>query len=211
MPYRKLDLGQQGVDYLVRYLEDGRSLAKHLLARADLGRGRVATFLPDTITEVTATQLNFGILGAPPPQTHVTIEEGGQQWTMVPKLSVLFLLAPIIESYLAANAGRVCVFEDTNARATDPWIATADTRLALAGHEVYHFIAGPEATTEEILRTLRSAMDWRLVGILTSIKRPLAQKIEEITESEMAELAANAFHIVAGAYDGEGFVIWEAD
>jgi hypothetical protein len=210
--YRRVQLGQAGLQYVIDYLKEGRGLAKLLLQRGDLARGHVSTILPDEISEKAALAFEYGLLPEPPPQTHIYYDDGGRRWTAVPKPNLEFLSVPTIAAFLRHAPKNACVLEDTNGRPSDPWVSNAETDLILTEDEVYHYLAAsPAPAKERILAALRSARDWRFLGILTSTERPLLERREWFTLNEFAALAKNAQQILVGAYDGEGIIFWEQE
>jgi len=131
----------------------------------------VTTFLPSEITDTEAKQFTDGKLPEPPPEAHrYFTAKHGSRWRQVPTPDTNQVLVEIIEGFLTADEGRVCLFEDAVARADDPWLSSADTRVLTFKDEVYHFLSRTD-DRERIIKTIRRATtEWQSIAVMTHIR-----------------------------------------
>lgn len=212
---REITLGPEATEYIRKCLDDRNTLARYLLQKLDLGRGRVVTFLPSDVTAEAAKQFTTGGKLPMPPESQWRYAEGeGSKWTMVPIPDTDSYLVAIIEAFLSAKEGRVCIFEDALSRPNDPILSRSAARLLTFHNEVYHFLSGRAVKSSQIRQTIRQAKSIPLfIGALTSVpeKSSFSHKARKITitsDERLRGLAARSEKIVVGAYDGEGYLIW---
>lgn len=209
--YKEINLRPEVIAYIKECLAEGHTLAKYLLQRDDLDSGRVITFIPQEI-DVRDEEVNnpkYGrLFPEPPPETHIKIPGG--KMVLIPNTDTI--LMQIIQKFLSTGEGRVCVLEDALARPHDPSLSSADTRIVIFNSEVYHVLLSSDAEDNElILQTIRRASSWLFIGAMTSILREGDFFLEagKITSEKLKVLAERIEKIVVGAYDGEGYLIWE--
>lgn len=209
--YREIKFGSEATKYIYECLKDGKTLSKYLLEKLDLKSGKITTFLPADISDEEAKQFTEGKLKEPPPQTHKHITaEDGTKWKMVPKLDMSFWLVTAIQTFLSNGEKRCCIFEDANAQPNDPYLASMKTRFLTFNKEVYHFLSWEDLDAERILQTIRHAESWLFIGAMTSIpkEKDFYLEVGKITSDELSALAERTEKIIIGAYDGEGYLIW---
>jgi hypothetical protein len=98
--YQAVSLPAEAHRYIRECLEEGNSLAKHLLTQLDLERGRVVAFLPPDVDQEAAKQFRHGGIASA-------------------KASESCLVA-LIHTFLSAGEGCLCIFENALARPNDP-------------------------------------------------------------------------------------------
>src|SRR5437879_929426 len=111
--YREIELGTSGIAYVRECLESGKTLARLLLQTQDLNEGTVVTRLPVSVDDAAAK--DFG--------------SGGKLPELYPRTTNLqpvpdsdFLLVPEIQGFLRESNTNVCIFEDSSANPTDPFL-----------------------------------------------------------------------------------------
>jgi len=198
--HREIEFGAEGIGYVTKCLELGKTLSKLLLQIRDLNTGRVVTRLPSDLDDATAKDFETG--GKLPPLSPRTT-------TLQPVPNTDLLLSEEIQVFLAAGDRNVCIFEDASASPSDPFLHSLDTRYVTFEDEVYHLLCQADKDQDSILATVRRAHSWLFIGVLTSAPPGVDLCSEGVlTKSLLKFLAEEARKIVVGAYDGEAYLIW---
>jgi S1-C subfamily serine protease len=204
------ELGPNAISYVKDCLADGNSLAKLLMQSHDLNNGRVTTYLPAEVSDEVAEEFRTG--GKLPASS--TRSPPGEVKSSAKRLEPLpttdSCLAGEIHEFLNLNEEHLCVFEDSSASPSDPFLQSLDTCYSVMGDEVYHFILSTDAGDEKILRTIRRARSWLFIGVMSSasLKSGFFSRSGTLTISELKVIAEHAEKILVGAYDGESYLIW---
>jgi hypothetical protein len=213
--YKEITLGPEAIDYIRKCLRDGNTLASYLLQKLNLDRGRVVTFLSSEVTAEVAKQFTTGGKLPLPPKSQWRYTEGeSSKWRMVPIPDTDSCLVTIIEAFLSAEEKRVCIFEDALSRPHDPILSRSVARLLTFNDEVYHFLSGRDVESSKIRQTIRQAKSIPLfIGAMTFIPEESsfsykARKMTIASDELLRVLAERTEKIVVGAYDGEGYLIW---
>jgi|GEM_PF-1123840 len=214
--YREITLGPEAVDYIRDRLAEGKTLAKFLLTRGDLDKGRVTTFLP---SDADLSKINNfsrgGVLPTPPPETHHHYTTAnGTRTLMVPVPGTSTHLAAMIQAFLKQGDARICLFESAVAKPTDGFLSTPDAKdlCVLTLDEDVYFLLKENDDREMIDKTLRYTKSFRVLGVLVHLSEDKFLDEDsvrkELTLDELKVLAEDTEQIVVGAYDGEGYLIW---
>jgi len=192
--YRAFSLPAEANRYIRNCLEAGNSLAKHLLTQLDLENGRVVSFLPPGVNPSVAQQFRYGGVASA-------------------KESISCLVA-LIRTFLSTGEGRLCICENALARPNDPILSSSDTRILIFKNEVYHFLSEGDVESRKIRQTIGEAESaYLFIGVMTSVPKESsfsheARRITIPSDELLRVLAERAEKIVVGAYDGEGYLIW---
>lgn len=216
--YKEITLGPEAVHYIRDRLAEGKTLAKFLLDRADLNKGRVTTFLPSNADLSKINNFSRGgVLPAPPPETHhhYTTPDGTKT-VMVPVPGTGTHLAAMIQEFLEQGDARICLFESAVAKPTDGFLSTPnakDLRVLPFQEDVYYLLKQQD-DREKIDKTLRYAKSYLVLGVLVHLSKDKGLLLDEdslrkeLTLDELKVLAEETEKIIVGAYDGEGYLIW---
>lgn len=180
---------RNAIPYVRSSLEAGSTLAQHLV-RLPLEKGRVVTHLPAETSPEAVEQFETG---------HIASRRETRRH-----------LTSFIETYLNGYEERYGVFE-TFARLGDRGFDPLEEQFWSYQLEVYDFVSSRDCGSDLIYRTVHSlARPYPFVGALTSLpKGQLHMPIgHELAISEIEMLASRTEHILIGAYDDEGTVIW---
>lgn len=208
--YREIQFGPEAIDYIKGRLALGKTLAAYLLQHAELNSGRVVTLLPSDVNYESATQFEYGgKLPTPGGYEKRIIAKDRTVRRMSPTPNSDSYLAGIVKAYLNMGDGRICIFEDANARSGDPFLLFRPVQYATLNEEVYYFLTRKGLNDIKIKDTIRSAASWLFICAMTVIPQGFIDSENQVfTSEQLMELAKKAEKIAIGAYDGEGYLIW---
>lgn len=212
---KEVKLGNEGRDFIRKRLAKGKTLSRFLLQYCDLRNGEVVTYLPGDISDEEARRFSTGgKLRVPQGSTERVLASDGTWLTIERKLNTDTHLAGIIRDFLGKNQP-LCLFEDAKSRPTDPGIQREDGRIKILDDEVYFALGKRDAVNEEkIARTIKDAYSiWHFLCVMSSLpeKVLLSVRGRSLTEDDVKALAEGAERIAVGAYDGEGYLVWDKD
>src|SRR5689334_19616267 len=170
--YKEIALGPEAIDYIKDRLAEGKTLAKFLLDRGDLDKGKVSTFLP---SDADLSKVNNfsrgGVLPTPPPETHhhYTAPDGTRS-VMVPVPGTSTQLTIMIQEFLKRGDARLCLFESF-AKPTYGFLSAPnakDLRVLSFQEDVYYLLKEND-DRELIDKTLRYAKSYLVLGVLAHL------------------------------------------
>ena len=217
--YKEITLGPEAVDYVRDRLVKEKTLAKLLLDRGDLDKGKITAFLPtDADLSKVSDFSRGGVLPAPPPETyhHYTTPDGTKT-VMAPVPGTSNQLAAMVQEFLNRSDKRIGLFESAVAKPTDGFLSTPkakDLRVMTFQEDVYYLLKAND-DREMIHKTLQYAKSYLVLGVLVHLtdKDKFLFLDEdslrkELTLDQLKVLANQTEKIIIGAYDGEGYLIW---
>ncbi|HUS14756.1 MAG TPA: hypothetical protein VM536_07025, partial [Chloroflexia bacterium] len=185
-----------------------------LVAQLPLELGRVHAYLPAGADPAPYGGYDVGGILPPGPSYKV-----GGGWTMVPVRAdgdgqaTRRIVHDFIAKYLLGSATSYAVFQDLTSTPDD--LGTTDIPHFLYESEVYRFIPYHQADSDHVERMMqwvKMANARLLVGILTWLPPPSELLPgQEVNKEFLAHLATGTKHVIVGAFDGEGELIWNRD
>ena len=176
------------ITYIRACLERGNSLAKHLL-RLPLEQGQVAVPLAAGVPEAVYSRFAVGGVTA----RKVTEPQ----------------LTAFVAEYLEGEARRYAIFEDALARPGDAILAKSKASFLTFDSEVLHVLTAQERDPERILGVVRLATSYLFLGVLSSLDPGTELRAgQALTADMLAAIAQHTDHLLIGAYDNEGVLIW---
>lgn len=209
--YKEISLGAQGISYVKKQLSYGLTLSKAVLKYIDLDRGQVMIKVSENVNVRAIYNFeNAGLLNTAPASSWKIIGKGDKKYTAVPVYVDFSFIANIINSFLKNSDDNICVFENRNAKPTDPVLHSYQSCIWMFKNEVYHVLNLRSYPNEEIEHTIREAHSlWTFVGFLSSLPKVGSNCIHtEVTEENLECLAQRVEKIIVSAYDNEGFLVW---
>jgi hypothetical protein len=197
----RISLGPEGLDYLLGRLQAGHKLAECLIDQW-AGFQHVYTLLPRGIA--TDRLINFASGG----RLSTGRPDGGESVVPIPNTDSV--LVGIIRRHLRSHESNACIFEDAVAGRTDSCITKFGATFFFE-HEVYHYLLSTNSGVGAIAATVKAAKSIpQFVGVLT---RCSAEHVElartSVSVDFLQDLARNTQAVIAGAFDGESYVIAE--
>lgn len=188
--------------YTKEVLAQGHTLS-HLIAKHfDLMEWQAVSFVPEDLPDAAMNKFNFGS-NLP----SKVIRKAVSDW-VVELLTGCSYLALIVENALA--------------QPSDLWLSSTHVNTIVFENEVYHYCSIPEAEavqtkdtfSEVVSKTITTAENAYppVVGVVSARNDRLCVrpegKFSVLEREELVTIATNACHIIVGAYDGEGYLIW---
>jgi hypothetical protein len=215
--YKRISFGAEGVAYVREYLQQSNTLA-HYLETIDLEGGHTSTWLPEHVDPVRALRFSTGgILAAPSGSVLSYRGLDGSILRLEPVPNLNGLLSSTIATRLRGEGAPILIFGDVTRCASDPGIPVLQNRLKvrLFGEEVYYLLTKQELGSNVLLETITQVHSpttfFGAMSRMADAGRFSLASSDSITKDEIAWLATHAQLIIVGAYDGEGFVLWERE
>jgi hypothetical protein len=213
---RQVFLRPESTQYIIDYLSHSTTLMQLALSGRDPAHGTVSTYIPLDL-DVTSERLHQfeWSLHAPPVLSDETLhnDAAGNRVHVTPVETMDHLLVQVIQKHLHADQYRVCIFDAGERLSGDKGFGNiGDARLLEHGAEGYFLLTSDDAARpDHIRRTIHTGTSWLLTGILSSTegKVPITNEKVAFTTKELKLLASATTAIIVGAYDEEGFLVWQ--
>jgi hypothetical protein len=198
------------VEYVRRQLAQGKSLARHLTENIDFGQGDILILTPAPLNQTEMTQFDWG--HTPTAQSMpVQITIADASYMVAHKADVYDQLAEGIFKQLG-DTGNVCLLENSLAQAQDPWLQRAKSLVITIGTDVYHMLSSADKDQIKIGDAIREAEHLpTFIGALGRVASDTLAQIASskvLTTEQINDFAKTVHCIFIGAYDGEGYVVW---
>lgn len=196
-PRSRAPLGQEERTYIRGRLEGGLALSASVMECLNLSEGETFTWATDPSSPL-IKEFDRGGLG-------IVRERTGN------------ILGLVRSFFSSTQAGSLWV-EEPNRRRSDPfWTNPAVARdrgtAWFFGEEVYS-LAFAEDRDERILSALAEGWQWAGWGGASYLAESQAsaryREVHEIDRGDLENVASSVNYIICGAYDGEGWVVWES-
>jgi len=200
---KEFHFGPEAIVYIREQLAKGLTLASYLL-RLPLEEGVVRAYLPDTASEEAAQNFREGGV-----REGIFLDELAS-YMALPKEEEDDSLTTLILEHLAKSDAPLVVFEDAAGSPEFPAWQSPKHQYFIFNSEVYHFLNPQDVDLRRIHRTIWTAHVYPFIGILTS-RSTAEQEIgdrQKVTADTLEKLANRTRHLVIGAYDLEGELIW---
>ena len=107
----------------------------------------------------------------------------------------------------ALRSGLHCFFEDVVHHRSDPIQSEMKSHALYFHEEVYFYINKDEFDRKFVDKIIHyTDAEWYYMNIISEKDQELDQNI---TSKQLQRVASKASHIIVGAYDMEGFLIWK--
>ncbi|RJQ24435.1 hypothetical protein C4565_09735 [Candidatus Parcubacteria bacterium] len=189
--YQKFILNDSAREYFIRTLEYGHELDKQLLKKINSFKGNIYTYLPRKPSFSDSYQFEGGGVAKSSSSVECIICE--------------------ISEYIDNKSGNICVFEDALCTPEDQFSDESIEALLSFNDEVY-FCIDKNTRNENIKNILLEAEQPNFFVCVLSSKPSsdfpvLGNKL--LSSVEIINIAERTEKVILGAYDGEGYLIWE--
>lgn len=190
--YEEVWLGPETHSVLEEWLRGGRSLCQRIPDYFKVGTGTASTILPKGKAPPTAKGLTWSFQAVAP--------DAPTRWAI-----------SRVQRFLGSSQDSVVVFENECARPSDPWVKRRGLRTLFFEDEVYHLLTSKDARAPDLIRKVMCQADtsgYRFVGVMTSSRGKLGGDSTRLTAQALDDLASRCQHIIFGAFDKQGYIIW---
>ena len=201
---RKYVLGKPAIKYSKEVMADGLTIFKQILEVIDINQGYIYTVLPDGVDINAIKDYDQG---------GFTDDYTNRRERVRPIITVEEHVLESIQSFLSAcNGNPTCVLEEAISHPDDPCMKRVIAPYALYQQEIYYYLT-QRSNLESIKEAIKEAH---------SAYPPLLASMANLTDEDAAILesgqislefikrfAEKTEHIIVGAFDLEGYLIWD--
>ncbi len=200
---RIYDIGEAAIAYMKKAMGDGLSLSKQVLQALDLSRGHIYTMLPDGVDTDLIRDYSVGGFTC----NYADRKNGVVQVTTIDEHVIT-----LIRSFLAKSGNPVCLFDATLLELDFPTVRRIRTH-AIFQKEVYLYL-GPGQNTLDQIGTIMYSSAGSYPPVLASLAVLSSEGVCILRSGRLSlqflrETAEATEHIIVGAFDGEGYLIWD--
>lgn len=179
---------KKALTFLMSNLDDLNMLSIAVCERTKFEDGQFYTYVKKKITQKQLYEFTHGGIGS---STRYEIE------------NMIFQLLSCNKNYLSIFDS----FEETyDSNDSDPLFSKVGTHYK---SEIYYIVSNQDLSKDLIKKCFKeSYIIWHALCILSDIKFT-RHKDQSIAKSTFIDFVKKAQMIVIGAYDGEGYIIWE--
>jgi len=191
--------------YAKRVLSKGHTLGKFLIERIPFEDGEVSVLSPGHLDSSQILDFDSG---------HFPQEPIRGSGLISPVASSADELIKVISKALSAPSS-VSLIENSSAKPNYRWLQQAKSFVVVHESEVFHLVFSKGRSKSKIEQAIRESH--RVPTFIGAVGRPasklsdLTQNLQTISVSEIQHIAETASIFFLGAYDGEGFLIWEKE
>lgn len=210
MEFKERVLGAEALEWVRYALRTGLvSLSEYLLQEVNLDKGKVKTYMPDTIPYEQAVAFRLGFKHE--------IHNGEKYFIHMRENNEVHVIN-LITDFLTKHKCGICVFEDNIFDADDieEYVYAGNFRVnaAFLEQEVYYYLLSEDKDNPDLIdKTITEADQIAPVttGILSVLPRDDYHKIRRdllehcIGRESLILLSKNVKKLITGAYDAEGF------
>ena len=203
---------EETVKYFKYNLEGLNTLSIELLNFIHFAQGSFFTLLPDNSNYDRLYEFEAGLVLPQNPEIEYFVSGRRCTYSHIP--TIQDEIADFIVKQLSCNKNLSCVFDDCTETATSPEDYLVDDFYLnhvsyIYNKEVFYLIKKENTNLELIKACLqKSNATWHSLCILSTVDCKNI-KNHKFTLHNIQAICANAEIILLGAYDGEGYVLWE--
>ena len=191
------------VTYIQECLNRGNQLSHHLLQEIDFKSGYISSYLPSSTSIEQAQQFYTG----GKLKSGDSFISNGYKVESVPTFDTQ--LIETIQHHLQQNRENLCLFEDILSKPSDPFLKRLNHPILVYQEQIYFLLQDLEITSEKIAQVINNTTGARdFLCAFSSSHVDFGNK-RMITSDQIQKLAQNTKKVAVGAYDGEGYLIWQ--
>lgn len=189
--------------YVTEQLRDGSSLAQELLKSIDFKRGHFFSLLCSSADNSKIYDFQTGWIL--PPNPIEPVEFAGNTYPGRKKSNSFLQLAEYLKKNMQPT--QCCYFEDMLYRKKDPAAAKFQANTLCYRDELYLFLTSEHFSLETTVKMINHTdAQWHYMNIVSEEGPGFSQ---DVTDEKLHRIVTGTSCIVVGAYDMEGFVVWE--
>lgn len=194
--------------YFVDHVQCGKTLSKKIIEQIDFHKGIFFTYLPLNVDLDKIFQFSYGGIIQPTSYTNKVFQLQGHIEGFNPKQVVTmdFECSEFISCYTKEFYCNYAIIENYMLEPEDFHANIKNVKMIPYEKEVYYFLDNKNST-KEIYETIRKSGEvWHSLAVLTEIENTLPASLNN---DVLNQICKNIKFVIAGAYDGEGYVFWK--
>lgn len=189
------------------YLDGRHSLADALRKSIDFTQGHFYTFLTEDADLSKIYKFEIGHILPPNPIEDIYVESLGKTFKGERINSIKEELSDFIYQKIT-NSSLSFLAEDLLRTPKDPHIDLYHKIGLSFRNEIFYLVTQENLTKELVVATLKKCSHWQFVSSLFDMNG-IEFKNKKISKNDFLKICSNTRLIIIGAYDGEGYLIWE--
>ncbi len=192
--------------YFIDHIDCGKSLSRKVAKEVDFSKGRFFTFLPfDAIVERVYDFSYGGIMPTVCIGNKFCLAEN-EEFYPRQVITADQSCSEFIKNYLQEKSENLAVLENYMLNSSNIKNKFECLSVGKYEDEVY-FVLRKHHSLQDIYKSIRMcSLSWRFFAVLTNCKK---KTMLCLSDSDFQEICDNLRFVIAGAYDGEGYVFWE--
>lgn len=199
------------IKYIKESLNNEKNLSKYILKNIRIEDGTTTSLIPIGIERITMNELEGGIFHNVKIISTSTAVEAEKD--RIDTYNIYNHLLISIKKFIKTNVNNICIIQAFNAEPTFKYLANRVSTMLTFNEEVYFAITEKDDFDDRIEKTLRMAdSDIYFIGAMIHLPDSSNNKYlneRELSAEDFELLTLNIEKIFVGAYDGEGFLIWD--
>ncbi|MFA6915653.1 MAG: hypothetical protein WC222_04595 [Parachlamydiales bacterium] len=188
-------------NHFLEHLPHGNFLSSEILQQINLKTGIFYTFLPQDLTDNQLYGFSYGGV-----LSELEEKKIPQYLNFFPTPNTDLQTALFIGEFLSLNNNNAVIFEDVSARATDSNIGIEGTQTCIFNDDVYYIVQA-SFSIDLIKKCIFNCGEaWHFLCVLS---KNVPKMDSTLVEEDFKRIYSNVQYIIIGAYDGEGYIIWE--
>lgn len=194
---------EEALTYVIAQLEDGHTLAKKILRHLDFNQGNFFALIHSSANKTKIHEFKSGGILELNPLEQVAFQ--GHLYSGRKKSHSVGQLSQYLKHALKPQ--EFCLFEDLIHHHSDPIAPDIKEHIFYIEEELYLYLTENEFS-ETIAKKIIEFVNaqWYYMNIISNSGFDLKQTI---TAEQLEKIAMQTTVLVIGAYDMEGFVLWE--
>jgi hypothetical protein len=186
---------ERTLPYFLNHISCGKYLSEVICKEMDFTKGRFFTVLPIEIDLEKLYQFEHG---------GIILSNDSNKYNAITTMDDSCSL--YIHDYLNKNKYNVVAVENYMIEPESHFVHINNVQMSSFNSEVY-YILYDRNSKEEIYKTIRkSSLVWHFLAIMSYMETVITEKL---TQLFFHDICANTRFVIAGAYDGEGYIFWE--
>lgn len=193
--------------YFLDHIGSGGTLSEKLIERVDFKLGSFFTLLPlNAVLERLFEFPSGGIIPSIPYGSPINLNDNSSEsFQPTQVITVARECSEFVGNYLREGVGNYAFVEDCLLEFDNQSVEVNNVKITPYEKEVYYLLDSGN-TENEIYETIRkSGHVWHSLSVLTVVgNKPLY-----LTDADLNRICDNTKFVIAGAYDGEGYIFWK--
>ncbi len=203
---KRIDVsGEAAFAYLREQLNMSGPLGKLLLS-TDISKGRVFAYVPETTPVEYLYRFHAGGL-------YPVVESSYKKNKVPVQNKATAILINHILQYLKKSESHCCLFEEPNAKPSDPWVTMEKIEYVQLDEEMFYFFNN-KVQSENFEKSIKNIVGYYFLCTLSSL--PVAMQngfspFSFLTVKQLNDYASKCCSFFVNAYDYEGYLEWNKE